>query len=321
MKDEKKQKRSWLSLLVGLITITLAIGYVIINRKNLMETSQELELIWLLPMFPFAIFMLALNGFSLALFVRLFDIYLRPIEWFSISVTSSFTNYIAPLSAGLFVRAGYLKERYSFSYTRFAVISLSFIIISISVTALLGLILTLVALVQGTATNILLIGFFTAVLVAALIPIVFPLNPAWFEKFPFSQLIMHALEGWEIIKRNTRFLISQIILVLANVLSMGLMVFFAFRAIGNQVPLLHAIVMGLFLSLSLLVRITPGNIGLQEGILGLVSSLIHLPLEVGLFAGLVVRLVMIIVVFVQGPITSYFLTQRLQQKSSDSPPV
>lgn len=313
MQSENK-KWSWISLLIGLATLVVAAVYVIINRENLLEISAGLDPIWLLPMFPLVLIMLAANGFSLAVFLWLFDIRLKLIEWFSIAIATSFTNYIAPLSAGLFVRAGYLKERFSFSYTRFVVITSAGYIIAVGVTALLGLFLSLVTVLQGELPNAILVGFFLLATAASLISIVVPLKPSWFEKVPFGQKIIHALEGWQIIKHDTRLLISQAGLTLIGLLTQGAMIYFAFRASGIQVSFLRAIIMGLFLSLSTLIRLTPGNLGLQESMLGLVASLIDLSLEVGLAAGLAVRVVMIICVFTLGPVASYILTRRLQQK-------
>jgi uncharacterized protein (TIRG00374 family) len=175
----------------------------------------------------------------------------------------------------------------------------------------------LVALLQGELPNVFLTGFFALAMIASLVAIFVPLKPSWFEKVPFGRKIIHALEGWEIIKHDTRLLISQAVLTLTGLLTQGLMIYFAFRASGIQVTLLRSVIMGLFLSLSSLIRLTPGNLGLQEAMLGLVASLVNLPLEVGLAAGLVVRVVMIICVFTLGPVASIILTRRLQQKSPE----
>ena len=91
----------------------------------------------------------------------------------------------------------------------------------------------------------------------------------------------------------------------------GLSFWIAYNALGTAVPFTSAFLVSLFVSFSLLINITPGNLGIQEIIVGLSSGLLGIGAGLGLAAALLVRASAMLIAFSLGPIFSVFLTRKL----------
>jgi hypothetical protein len=72
-------------------------------------------------------------------------------------------------------------------------------------------------------------------------------------------------------------------------------------------------------SFSLLVRITPGNLGIQEAVVSLSSGLLGIGTGQGLLVSLLIRVATMIPTFTLGPVFSFLLTRKLAISQEASP--
>jgi uncharacterized membrane protein YbhN (UPF0104 family) len=85
----------------------------------------------------------------------------------------------------------------------------------------------------------------------------------------------------------------------------------AFQGFGEPVSFLSVLVISLFSYFSILINITPSNLGISEATITLASTLLGTSAGAGLTVSLLIRATTILVVFTLGPIYSYLLTREL----------
>jgi uncharacterized membrane protein YbhN (UPF0104 family) len=101
--------------------------------------------------------------------------------------------------------------------------------------------------------------------------------------------------------------------------SIGAALYFtAFRTIGVPVPFGLALLIHLLTSYTVLLNITPGNLGVQEIITTVAAALLGAGAETGLLAALIVRAVTILCAFALGPFFSYLLSKELMASGAAS---
>lgn len=308
----KKQRTlpAWLSPLVGIVAIAGIVIYVLIERVSLMQAIKALDGKTLVLFVLLAVMFQFLNGMSLLLFTRALDVKIGIIEAVGIALATSFANYLGPLSAGLVVRAGYLKTKHDFPYTRFVSITAASYLVTILSASLLGVVILLAqwpSLETGTTFLLMMFGGTSGI---CILMAVLPFRPAWFEPIPIIGMkLAQSIEGWQTLKKEPILILEQIIITFLFHICNGILLFLALKATNNYVPLFVAISLGIFLSLSLIFRIVPGNLGIQEFAIAAVVSLTHVPPEAGISAALVIRIAQILVVFPGGALASYLLTR------------
>ena len=128
----KHQTKKIISVMILIIIILFFVYYINSNLSDLKQLAylgiSNIPIILIIALLSliFAI----LNGTLLDILMRPFGIKLSFKEYFSLSIITSFYNYITPFRGGMAARAVYLKKKYNFSYTNFlAILSAIYIII------------------------------------------------------------------------------------------------------------------------------------------------------------------------------------------------
>jgi uncharacterized membrane protein YbhN (UPF0104 family) len=125
------------------------------------------------------------------------------------------------------------------------------------------------------------------------------------------RFVQPALEGFDIIRRDRVLWGKLVALTFFNVAAGGLLFFVVFASIGFVVPFTVALLIYLLTSFTLLINITPGNLGVQEAAASLAAAVLGAGADAGLLASLIVRSVAILAAFTLGPIFSYLLSKEL----------
>jgi uncharacterized membrane protein YbhN (UPF0104 family) len=132
------------------------------------------------------------------------------------------------------------------------------------------------------------------------------------DKSFFVAHINEALSGWDLIRKDAALLFTIVVYTAVNIAVNGLSFWIAYSALGAAVPFTSALLVSLFISFSLLINVTPGNIGVQEAIVGLSSGLLGLGAGLALVAAILVRASALLVAFTLGPIFSVLLSRKLR---------
>lgn len=224
-------------------------------------------------------------------------------ESFFVSLISTMGNYFLPVGTGTGIKAVYLKKKFQLSYSDFvSTLSGNYIIVFL-LNATVGL-LALLALIDNAPTSqmVPLLLFFAAVL--------FSMGVLAFYGFPkiilrllkhipvtqkFTRMIGRVLEGWNNIVKDRRLLVRLIILTLASFLVSSLLTVIASSALGITLSLPVLALYTSLASMSILLNITPGSVGIRESIFILISATLALTVPEILSISIIVNGVMFFV--------------------------
>jgi uncharacterized membrane protein YbhN (UPF0104 family) len=305
-----------ISLVISFIA-AVGIGFYLKQNPELIVCMRGISFWSMIVLFMVSVATIAANGLCLLIFARKFNIHLNWKEWFGLASVTSMGNYLTPFSGGLVARAAYLKHRYDFPYTLFLAMLTANYMISFAVISVTGSVTALTRIGIGSFSWPVLL-FFLATLSTILLVSFVPSMAAG-KKHRLLRLIQPALEGFGIIRQDRALCGKLIALTLFNIAAGGLLYFMAFTAIGFSVPFTVSLLVYLLTSFTILINVTPGNIGVQEAAASFAAGILGAGADMGLLAALIVRAVTILSAFALGPIFSYLLSKELTKNPGGKP--
>jgi uncharacterized membrane protein YbhN (UPF0104 family) len=311
-----KLGRSW--SIVVLVLVLAGIALYLSFESELLAALRNISLeavVWLVVL---RLLFLGTNGLFLRDSACKFGVRLMPREWFGLSIVTAMGNYIAPFSGGMIARAAYLKRRHSFPYAEFVALLASNYLVNFWVIGVVGM----AALsTLGTALRFYwqVLVFFAAVVVSISALVAFPsVTLPWNNRL--AQLVNTSLRGWGLVKQDRSFLAKLVAFAFVNIVWNGLSFWVAYGALGSPVSFRGALLVGLLAAFSILLNVTPGNLGVQEAVISLSSELLGTGVGQGLLVALLIRAATLILVFTLGPISSFLLTRELSALPPTSRP-
>ncbi len=303
-----------LSVLV-FIAVTCIIGLYLKSNDELLHPILNISLVNAIWLIVLTVMFIGTNGLFLKAFATKFSIKLRFIEWFGLAMITAMGNYLIPFSGGLIARATYLKHRHAFPYAKFITLITANYLVVFWVVGMTGA-LTMIIFYNSSRFFWQITLFFVTVVMA-----ISGLVMLRTVKIPgnnrLAKLINTALDGWDLIKNDNSLLIKLIIYSLINIILNGFLFLLAYNATGCTVHFTTALLVSLLSVFSLLVRITPGNFGIQEAVISLSSVMVGAGAGTGLLVSLLIRVALLIPAFILGPIFSFLLTRELTAHRSD----
>ncbi|MGB4190713.1 MAG: hypothetical protein BWZ01_02270 [Deltaproteobacteria bacterium ADurb.BinA179] len=285
------------------------IGLYLLRRPELIGHLQYISPWSVILLFLMSVATLAANGLYLRIFANKFSVHLKWKEWFGLASVTAMGNYLTPFSGGLLARGAYLKNRHDFSYAHFLAMLAANYVIAFTVISVTGIVIML-TLSGMESFSWPMVLFFLATLSAIVL--------AWFLPSPPIQgrtrllrLVQQTMEGKGFIQRDRGLLWKLVSLTVFNVVVGAFLFFTAFHSIGADIPFRIALLIYLLTACSVLINITPGNLGVQEAVASLAAVMLGAGADMGLLAALIVRAVSIISAFALGPIFSYLLSKEL----------
>ena len=283
--------------------------FFLIRDKELSSALLRVSMLSLAGLFLIQCVFNAVTGLMLKELSRFFGVRLTVLEWYGLPAVTTMGNYLTPASGGLVARAMYLKQCYGLSYPRFLALLSSGYLVNFLVISAVGVFIVLFRHSQDDRALPLAL-FFLAILMVILFllhrPVPLPDGDGRVRRF-----LRDVTSGWPLMKSSTSLIGKLIALSMVNILLGGGSLWLAFDALGYSVPGLDAILVSLLQAFSLLLSITPGNLGVQEGIVSLSSGLLGYGLGAGLLAALLARAVTVLFVLSHGPLFSYLLSKEL----------
>jgi uncharacterized membrane protein YbhN (UPF0104 family) len=242
--------------------------------------------------------------------VGIFGIRLRVREWFGLSMVGAMANMVAPFSAGSGLRAVYMKRRYDLPYTHFASCVVAPLLIATLVNSTLGLAALAILGLGGATVSIALAAAVGAAFVSSLGMVLWP-----FRALPsggrWVQRLASALRGWHMVVGHRRALLQLAAWMAAATFLLTAVYYLTLDAISVKVPWTVCLVMASCGSIVRLANITPGGLGVYEGVLTLTSSSFAMPASAGMMAALIHRLLSSVIILVTGVVYSHVLSREL----------
>jgi len=295
--------------IITLIFTVIGIGFYLSNNQDLLLSLKNIPISYILILLVIQVLLLVTNGLFLKALTLKFNIHLKMTEWFGLAVVTTMGNYVTPFSGGLLFRATYLKHQHSFSFTKFATLIYANYLINFWSIGVIGTLSILI--VDPTGTNRMVLLFFLMVVLILSIIILLPVT-----KIPgnskLNRIINSSIDGWLLIKRDKKLLTKLISYTLANIILNTLAFWVACSALGFTISLFASVIISLVAAFSIVIKITPANLGIHEAIIGFSAPLVGIGAGEGLMTALVIRGTGIIVIFLLGTLFSYLLTKQLK---------
>ena len=295
--------------LVVLLGTVAGIGLYLSHHPELFDHIRSLSIGSGLLLFLMSVLILAANGLYLRIFAKKFNIDLHVKEWFGLAAVTAMGNYITPLSGGLVARAAYLKHRYNFPYAHFLTMLAANYMIAFAVISVTGIV-TLLTLTGTESYSWPVLLFFLATLSTILLVLLVP-SASIGNRHRWLLFVHHAMGGVHAIRRDVTFMGKLIALTVFNLTVGALLLFVAFTSTGFAISFSAALLIYLLTSYTVLINITPGNLGVQEVVTSLAAAILGAGADMGLLAALIVRAVAMLAAFTIGPIFSYLLSKEL----------
>ncbi|MBT3409029.1 flippase-like domain-containing protein [Candidatus Woesearchaeota archaeon] len=295
------------NLISGAVLI-LIITYLIYHIKNNLQNFKQLTItnpLYLIPLIILFLLFLYLNGMMLKTLMKPFQIKLKNNEAFGLAIVTNFYNLITPFRGGAAARAIYLKKKHDFPYVHFlATLSAIYILIFL-VSSLTG-IFSMLTLQEKSIPILLALSIFTIFLLSIIIfsPKIKEKSNKWLNRF------IKVINGWHLIKNNKKIIIITILISLIQVFLIALNNLIAYHIFGIQITLAKALFIAAISNLSIIIAITPGNLGIGDAINIFTANIIGIPLTEAIAATILLRAVNLAIIFILGPIYSYKLIKR-----------
>lgn len=249
------------------VAITFALmmvcGWLLWRDRALLGSLSQARWEGICLVMGFMLIFLWLNGLVLNIMLEPARVRLGVQESFHLSVMTNAGNALLPLSAGVLFRAHYLKTQRGVSFGYFMGSLLGIYIVNFLLVFLIGALTLAVLYLSGGRTVVPLLVFFAsaALGMGALLwkPELAALLPETLKKRART-----ALEGWRSLIDDRRLLLKLFVLLGANIFVAGGMAWASFFAIGSDLGLAESLVLSVTSSLGLFVKLTPGNLGVNE---------------------------------------------------------
>jgi uncharacterized protein (TIRG00374 family) len=226
-----------------------------------------------------------------------------------ISIMNSFYNLITPFRGGIATRAVYLKKKYNLTYTEFLSTVATTSLLLVFASGILGLIATISIYLQTNILSKILLLIFLAMTVLSIIIILF--SPKIKEtKTEFINKFIRLINAWHSIRKNKKIIFTTLILTIIQILFASLMLKLQFGVFGVQIDFIQALFLSAIAGASIVISITPANLGVSEAIIVFSAQTIGISPIHSLSAALIGRLIQFIILFTLGPIATYKLMKN-----------
>lgn len=232
------------------------------------------------------------NALSTKLLLKYLGLDLPFREYFFLTALTSLLNIVIPFRGGAVFQAVYLKKNHGFQYTKSIVLNIVNQILSFLILALINIVnLLLLRPAQGpegrgiTAVLIFFAGLFAVCLFLLFIPCIK-------IRLPFKRLndiVNRIVRGWRVLSRQKNGMLYLCLLLLAAFVISLLQIRSVYSGLGADLGLFQLILVNSMNYFSILMYITPGNLGIQEGLFLLSSYILNLKALESVMASLLMK--------------------------------
>lgn len=267
--------------LFGLLVLAIFTVYFIRNLESF-KILLDIQPVYLVGVSLGYVAIVFTNGLFIKYVIEPFDKIITVRESVRVSLISSLGNFFASSGAGLGFRAVYLKKKHGLSYGDYMTTMYGNYLLFFIINAILGIVsLLLISNKQGIQYQGALL-FFVGLLVASLVLCFVPLPKLFKDKFK-NKYVSSALgfvhkmtEGWSRIVKNKRLLMHLTVLVTIQLVLTIIIGWLEISSLNIVIGFPELLLFSVLGSMSIFISLTPGNLGVKEGIYILTASVIGL---------------------------------------------
>lgn len=296
---------------VILLILVLTASWYALSHKELFMHLKTISIFNIIGLSLVVFMTHVLLGCQFKCLLKMFGIGMNFGEWFGLSVCNSMFNYYLPAKGGLAIRAYYLKKKHAFTYSHYTSLTVGSQIISFFLSAAAGLVFALLFKPIHGKWHVKFVVLFAALLLMTVIGtavLLFLLKLGkTFKNSRFNNILTLFSEGLGLFGRRKRLVVVFSLLHILRLFSVGARLFICFSAIGVDVEPLQMLIIPSLTTFSLMLPLTPANLGIREGIISGCAYWFGLPADQALLAALVDRAAAIIITFTLGLVFSRIL--------------
>lgn len=320
-----KEFWKYLKVVITLGVVAYFVYYFYNNKSDLLAVFH-ISPSYLILVFFLASLTIFINGVFIKVILQSFKKVITVLESFYVSVISSLGNYFLPLHGGTVIRSVYLKKKFDFPYAHFVSTLYGYYVVVFLVNSFMGLLsLAFITFKYGISSLPLYLffgGLFITMLVLTFIKL--PSRKERKGKVKFLDKALGVLnkisEGWNTIVENKKLLLNLVGISLIFFIATGILYYFQFKALGIDVTAIKVLLYNCLSGVSLLVSITPGSLGIREGIFSITSDILGISNEQIMQLALLDRGVMLLCLVVLG-VVLYLVKMILDKKSALTQPM
>lgn len=269
--------KKYLSPLITTVFILIFVYYGINNRESFKALTQ----VSVLSLFLVAIgksVAYVFNGMFTKWTAEAFTRKLTIGEGVYVGILSAIGNFFGPIFGGAGIRAVYLKKIHKLSYSNFTATLLGYYLILFAANSTWAII-ALLFMPSTSERNVILsffAGFLAMLMILMFVKLPFKFQPKKEQKSNFIKkgvnIIYDIEHGWKIIIGDKKLLMRLVYLAFASFAATLFVSYVEFRSLGIMINLPSLVLYTSVASISILISLTPGAIGIRETILILVST-------------------------------------------------
>lgn len=247
-------------------------------------------------------------GFNFKVVISFFDISLSFVQWLGLTCMASMANYLLPAKAGFAAQAVYLKKEFGLRYANFLNSVTGFYAVGFLVNAIVGTLLSIVLVTRKVDSGSFIFTFFLCVFVftAVFIFIIYH-----FPKISSKAGILKGFfEGFKYFHNKPATIFYLALTQVGVIIAISLRLMIAFRVLGINMDIVSATIIALITSFSIILSITPGNLGIKEALIMFSASAFGVDPAQGIIVAMLDRMVDVVVSFSTGYGFTYYLTNR-----------
>ena len=306
--------------IASIVIVGIMVAYVATQDDLLAALGNVSPLqIALLILLAFAGLLAQTEQFRAALTVT--DTEMGMVEATGLTAVNTMANYYIPARGGAVVRGVYMNTVHDMAASAYVVLTVATVAAGLGVAAIAGLGASIVLSFTDADVGWEVFAAFVGVVVLLGAGLVVTL--AGGKIFARSERISRfvgrlgtVVALWRSKPRAAALLVFWTVVVLV---AQSARLFVAFDSVGAQVDVLEMVLIGSLVSVSFVISLTPGNLGIKEGVTVVAAAIVGVETNVALVASLVDRGAALIVTFIVGLIALPYLVKRAT-KTKTVPP-
>lgn len=293
----------------------LCSGFFVWHRWDLFVAATKISLLGLLFTSFIGFILLALGAFKFQSLLPFFPVTLLWKEWFGLTAITTFYSKILPARMGFLPRAWYLKKHYKLKLTTYISILSGANILDLVINSLIGI--GLLAALMGkdfSTSNLIVAGFLLSLgfggcgIIAILTAHFFKIKTGIHKIDHLGNVALSALSTFrEQPTSLLHYILTSVLLIVAQAISLGSCLY----VIDGPTPVSILLIAITAVNLSSVISLTPGNIGITEGMIVAALSLANIPLEFSVSASVLYRVTALLPQMVLGLVYTYILFGRV----------
>jgi uncharacterized membrane protein YbhN (UPF0104 family) len=277
------------------LILVLAIGFIWQNRALLADLRAVGPATWAAAVIAYCA-SLVLRSLSFDIQARAFEARIPLGHSLALTSAGMLGNYALPGNTSILIRSIYLKRTIGLEYSRFVPLALAAFVFS---TGLYGVIAGLAAWLLGPIRSE---AYNTVILLFAcggVALMVFLLLPLPYERLPWvGRIAGLAMDGWRRLIASPRLLGTWFAVEFFRAVCEVTFFYLTVRMLGVEIDVVQALIITLAKECSIFIRLTPGSIGVAEGVQAFFAIAFGLNPASVVLAGLLGRLIELAVLLV-----------------------